>query len=36
MGENRLIAQIHDRLISEGKIEAQGFALLTPLATGLG
>jgi len=36
MGEDRLVAQIHDGLVGEGKIEAQRFALLTPLATGLG
>ena len=36
MSENRLVAQIDDGLIGEGKIEAQRLALLAALATGLG
>jgi hypothetical protein len=36
VGENRLVAQIDDGLVGEGKIEAQRLALLAALATGLG
>jgi hypothetical protein len=36
VGENRLIAQIDDGLVGEGKIEAQRFAFLATLAAALG
>ncbi|MNJ72181.1 hypothetical protein D3C77_688040 [compost metagenome] len=35
VGENRLVAQIHDRLVGKGKIEAQRFTVLAALATGV-
>ncbi len=36
MSENRLVAQINDRLVGEGKIEAQRLTLLAALAARLG